>query len=71
MEENVIQINGEIIINVDVSVKNIMYVKMIMFGISLHVIMKMKMYLASIMDDLTIIFNEVMRRRNENYSIKF
>ena len=60
MEENVIQINGEIIINVDVSVKNIMYVKMIMFGISLHVIMKMKMYLASIMDDLTIIFNEVM-----------
>ena len=42
MEENVIQINGEITINVDVSVKNIMYVKMIMFGISLHVIMKLK-----------------------------
>ena len=28
-------------------------------------------YLASIMDDLTIIFNEVIWRRNKNYSIKF
>ena len=27
MEENVIQINGGIIVNVDVSVKNIVYVK--------------------------------------------
>ena len=27
MEENVIQINGRITINVDVSVKNVMYVK--------------------------------------------
>ena len=42
MEENVIQINGGIMINVDVSVKNIMYVKKIMFGILLHVIVKME-----------------------------
>ena len=42
MEENVIQINGGIMINVDVSVKNVMYVKKIMFGILLHVIVKMK-----------------------------
>ena len=42
MQENVTQINGGIMINVDVSVKNVMYVKKIMFGILLHVIVKMK-----------------------------
>ena len=42
MEENVIQINGGIMINVNVSVKNIMYVKKTMFGILLHVIVKME-----------------------------
>ena len=42
MEENVIQMNDPIMINVDVSAKNVMYVKKIMFGILLHVIMKMK-----------------------------
>ena len=41
-EKNVIQINGEITINVDVSVKKFMYVKKIMFGILLHVIGKME-----------------------------
>ena len=40
MERNVTSINGGITINVDVSVKNI-YVKKIMFGILLHVIVKM------------------------------
>ena len=44
MEENVIQINGGIMINVNVSVKNIMYVKKVMFGILLHVIVKMKIF---------------------------
>ena len=38
MEQNVIQINGRITINVDVSVKNIIYVKKIIFGILLHAI---------------------------------
>ena len=42
MEENVIQINGGIMINVDVSVKNVIYAKKIMFGIILHVIVKME-----------------------------
>ena len=42
MEKIVIQINGGIMINVDVSVKNVMYVKKIMFGILLHVIVKME-----------------------------
>ena len=36
----IIQINGRIITNVDVSVKTFMYVKKIMFGILLHVIVK-------------------------------
>ena len=38
--KNVIQINGGIT-NVDVSVKNILYVKKIIFGILLHVVAKM------------------------------
>ena len=42
MEENVIQINGGIMINVDVNVRNVMYVKKVMFGILLHVIVKME-----------------------------
>ena len=42
MEEKVAQMNGEITINVDVSIKSIMYVKKIMFGIILHVIVKME-----------------------------
>ena len=42
IEENVFQINGEITINVDVSVKNVMYVKKIIFGIRIlvHVFVK-------------------------------
>ena len=42
MEENVIQINGEVIINADVDVENVMYVKKIIFGILLHVVVKME-----------------------------
>ena len=40
MEENVLPINGGITINVDVNVKNVMYVKKIIFGILLHVVVK-------------------------------
>ena len=42
MEENIIQINGGITINVDVSVKNMIYVKKIIFGILLHAAVKME-----------------------------
>ena len=42
MEEVVTQINGGIMINVDVSVKNVMYLKKIIFGILLPVIVKME-----------------------------
>ena len=41
MEENVIQIKNEIMINVDVSVTNIIYVEKMIFGILLHVVVKM------------------------------
>ena len=42
MEENVIPINGGIMINVDVSAKNVMYVKKIIFGIFLNEFQKWK-----------------------------
>ena len=38
MKENVIQVNGGIMINVNVNVKTVMYVEKIMFGILIHVI---------------------------------
>ena len=40
MEKNVIQINGRAMVNGDVSVKNVMYVEKIIFGILLHVVVK-------------------------------
>ena len=41
MKENVFQIKNGIMINVDVSVKNMIYVKKIIFGILLYVVVKM------------------------------
>ena len=42
MEGNLIPINGRIVINLDVSVKNIIYEKKIIFGILLHIIAEME-----------------------------
>ena len=42
MEGNVTQINGETTVNVDVSVRNVMNVKKIIFGVVLHVVVKME-----------------------------
>ena len=39
---HVIQINGGIMINVDVSVKDVIYMKKIMFGVLPHVVVKME-----------------------------
>ena len=39
-EENVIQINGEIAINVDMSKENVMYVEKIIFGTLLQAVVK-------------------------------
>ena len=64
MEKNVIQINGGITIHVDVSVKNVMYVKKIIFGILYMQLGKGK-YLESIMDDWTITCDETVESHNE------
>ena len=42
MEGNLIPINGGIVINLDVSVKNIIYEKKIIIGILLHIIAEME-----------------------------
>ena len=42
MEENVIQINDGKTINVDVGVRNVMYLKKIIFGILLNIVVKME-----------------------------
>ena len=42
MEENLYEINDGILINVDVNVKNLIYLKKIMSGILPHVIVKME-----------------------------
>ena len=60
MEEVATQIIGGIMINVDVSVKNVMHVKKIMFGILLQMGMDFHVcengkYLATIMDNSVII----------------
>ena len=41
MEENIIQIRGKITVNVSANVKNIIYMKKIIFGIMLHAVAKM------------------------------
>ena len=40
MEENVIQIKTEIMVNVDANVKDVIYVKMTIFGILLDIVAK-------------------------------
>ena len=42
MGKNVTQINGGITVNVDVSVRDVMYMKKITFGILLHVVVKVE-----------------------------
>ena len=42
MKEIVIKVNDAITINVDVNVKKVMHMKKIIFGILLHVFVKMK-----------------------------
>ena len=41
MEDNVIQIRGKITVNVSANVKNIVYMKKIIFKIMLHAVAKM------------------------------
>ena len=52
-------------INVNVNVKNIIYVKKIIFGILLHVTVKNAKYLANIIVDSTIICDEFIKSKDE------
>ena len=59
MEENVIQIIGGIMINVDESVKSVMYVKKNYVWNLFTCNCEHKKYLASIINDSPIIYDEV------------
>ena len=59
MVKSVIQINGAIPVNIDVSVKDVMYVKKIIFGILLHEVVKIYM------DDSPITSDEVIDSCNK------
>ena len=60
MEENVTQINDGIMINVNVSVRNVMYVKKKYVQNTATCSCKNGKYLASVMDDSAIICDEVI-----------
>ena len=59
MIKNVIQINGEILINVNASVKTSCMWKKMIFGILLHAVAKMKKDSTSIMDDSVITCDQI------------
>ena len=67
MEENVIQINVGITINVDVSVKNVIYVKNYDDYVWNRTTCSCEngKYLASIMDDSVIMCDEIIESYNE------
>ena len=69
MEENIIQINGWIMIYVNVSVKTSYMWKKIMLGILLHATENGK-YLASIIDDSAIVCYEVIESCIEDLEAK-
>ena len=64
MEENVIQIKGGIMINVDVSVKNVMYVKDYVWNLA-TCRCKNGRCLTSIRDDSAITCDETIKSYNE------
>ena len=65
MEENVIQLNGGIMVNVDVIVKNVMYVKKDYIWNPSATNCKNGNYLARIMDDSVIVCDEVLESYDE------
>ena len=70
MKQIVIQINGRITINVNVSVTKIKYLKKIMFRILVHVVVRKKKYLASIMNNSVITCDEVIDVEETNFNGK-
>ena len=65
IEENVLQISGEITINVDVSVKNIICVKEIIFATLATCSCENGKYLASIIDHSVITCDEIIESYNK------
>ena len=65
MEENVIQINGGIMINVHANVKNAMYVKKDYIWNPAICKYEKGKYLASIMDDSAIMCDEIIESYDE------
>ena len=68
MEENAVQINGEITINVNVSVENIRYVKKIMIWNPATCSCENGKYLTSIMDDSVITCDGIIESYNKETS---
>ena len=66
MEGNVTQINCGITRNVNVRVKNVMHVKKVLFGIVLHVAVRLVKYLASTMNDSAIRCDEFIESYGED-----
>ena len=72
MGRNVNQINGGIMINVNVSVKIIINIKEIIFGILLHVVAKIvNKHLASIIDNSVITCNEIIDAETKTIPTNF
>ena len=65
MEKNVILVNGGIVINVDVSIKNVMYAKKIYILNPATCSCENGKYLASIMDDSAITCDEIIESYGE------
>ena len=70
MEQNVIQINGGITINVNVSVKNMIYVKKNYISNPVTCNCENGKYLASIMDDSAITCDEIIYAEDTNFNGK-
>ena len=65
MEEKLIHANGGIMINANVSVKNVMYVKKIMLEILLHVVVKMDNIKKVLQDDSAITYDRIIKLYDE------
>ena len=65
IEENVLQISGKITINVDISVKNIICVKEIIFATLATCSCKNGKYLASMIDHSVITCDEIIESYNK------
>ena len=69
MEESEIQIKIRIIVNVKASVRNIIYVRKIMFGILLHLVVKMVNILQILLTILSLRVMGLKRKQKQSQQI--